>query len=224
MFTTLFRIKRTFQKLFRRLSFDYSRYSEVDVLRENWTEWSLDDWINRQPIEEQERLKKLQIEDYIALCDEHDMWKNKMFKKWEKAWKDRNYEPLTIEDFVDPKEFEGINWTKMEWFSHQTLEEQVRLKALSEYESDREFILWQIKKIAEKQKKEDELRKQGLLPPLKEPGPQYGNRPVSFTHYFNSGGQYVGYGASHGGITDYYNANGQYVGYDASTDGGNSNN
>ena len=88
-----------------------------------------------------------------------------------------------------------INWTKEEWISHQTPEEQARLRALPEFESAMEFQDWRSDRIKEKQMKDDELRVQGKLPPLKS-SPQYGNRPVTLTSYYNSGGQYIGYGVS----------------------------
>lgn len=119
-----------------------------------------------------------------------------MWKNWSDAeWTD--FKKRLKGQYVESPREEWMDWTKKEWIEHQIPEEQRRLVTLSEDESDDEFIRWMRKKVIEKLKAEDELRAQGILPPLKEI-PQYGNRPVAITNYYDSSGQYVGYGASYG--------------------------
>ena len=132
--------------------------------------------------------KKKRVKD--AVLPSYEVWKN-----WSDAeWAD--FKKSLKGQYVELPREEWEDWTKKVWIDRQAPEEQSQLKQLSEAKSDLEFIRWRRKKRIEKQKKEDELRSHGLLPPLKEI-PQYGNRPVAITNYYNANGQYVGYGSSY---------------------------
>lgn len=102
---------------------------------------------------------------------------------------------------------------KEDWIRHQSTDEQARLGALSVSESDHEFALWCLKKSAEFNKKLDELREQGILPPLKGL-PNYKSMPGSYsTEYFDTYGRHVGTGISDGlGGAVYYDSDGSYRG------------
>ena len=73
---------------------------------------------------------------------------------------------------------EWEDWTKEDWISNQTPDEQKRLRALTPTKSDEEFINWRLVQNVGLCKKLDELREQGILPPLKGL-PNYGNRPIN---------------------------------------------
>ena len=126
-----------------------------------------------------------------AVLPPYEVWKDWSDAEWADFKKNLNgkYVELPREEWED--------WTKKDWIEHQTPEEQAQLKALSDHELGMEFQDWCLGKLIEKQKRDAELRAQGVIPPLKEPSPQYGNRSVAITNYYNANDQYVGYGSSY---------------------------
>ena len=108
---------------------------------------------------------------------------------------------------------EWEDWTKEDWINHQTPDEQNRLRALTPTESDEEFCKWCLAQSVALNKKLDELRSHGILPPLKGL-PKIG--PISNSHtkeYFDVYGRNVGSSVSdEDGNTSYYDRDGVYIG------------